>query len=148
MSSQLPMALARMDDPPLSDSDSDQTCFPNGSGSGPSQGAKTRRHALRKRRFLFSSESELALLWEFLVSVPWEVQYGDVGSAWDAKTCVLPDMMLTENVQKQKLLRLLRTGGLRMLLGSANPALMYRKRGTLCLRTLRNAWTIGHAKSA
>jgi hypothetical protein len=78
------MAFARIDDPPLSDSDSDQICFPDGSGSGPSQGAKTRRHALRKRQFRFSSESELALLREISVSVPWEAQHGDLGSAWDA----------------------------------------------------------------
>jgi hypothetical protein len=77
------MAFERLEDPPLSDSDSDQICFPDGSGSGPSQGAKT-RHALRKRQFRFSSESELALLREISVSVPWEAQYGDVGSAWDA----------------------------------------------------------------
>jgi hypothetical protein len=78
------MAFERIDDPPLSDSDSDQILFPDGSRSGPSQGAKTRRQALRKRQFRFRSESELALLREFSVSVPWEDQYGDVGSAWDA----------------------------------------------------------------
>jgi hypothetical protein len=78
------MEFERIEDPPLSDSGSDQICFLDGSRSGPSQGAKTWRYGLRKRQFRFSSESELALLREISVARPWEAQYGDVGSAWDA----------------------------------------------------------------
>jgi hypothetical protein len=84
MSSQLPTAFELPDEAPLSDSDSGQHSVPGGSGSGHSQGAKTRQQAFRKRQFRFSSDSELALLREISVSVPWEAQYGDVGSAWDA----------------------------------------------------------------
>jgi hypothetical protein len=78
------MAFELIDHPPLSNSDSDQICFHDGSGSGTSQGAKTRQHTLRKRQFRFSSESELAFLREIAVSVSREAQYGYVGSAWDA----------------------------------------------------------------
>jgi hypothetical protein len=54
------------------------------------------------------------------------------------KTCVLPDMMSTESVQKQKVLRLLIIGGLRLLRRSANPALMYlTMRGTLLLEDIK-----------
>jgi hypothetical protein len=84
MSSQPPPAFELPDEAPISDSDSGQRSVPGGSGSGLSHGAKTRKPAFRKRQFRFGSDSELALLREISVSVPWEAQYGDVGGAWDA----------------------------------------------------------------
>jgi hypothetical protein len=151
MSSPLPPAFELPDEAPFSDSESSQRSVPGGSGSGLLHGAKTRKPAFRKRQFRFDSDSELAFIRELSVRFPWEGQYGDFGSAWDAvaENLCIAGHNVDEKHAKEKYFALIKTIVLYRPQRSASPMLVFHKmRDKLCLRISRNAWTNGRPKSA